>query len=651
MRADPVATGLPTPSDLELLPADGGSRYNRLVFEQSPYLLQHATNPVDWYPWGEEAFARARQEDKPLFLSIGYATCHWCHVMERESFEDPEVAELLNRVAIPIKVDREERPDVDRIYMAACQAMTGSGGWPLNLFLTPDRKPFFAGTYFPRLNVYGHIGLMSLLRRVDDLWHQQRTEVEESAQRLTGVVAELTRGRSGPELEAADLDRAYNELADRFDRHHKGFGRAPKFPTPHNLTFLLRYGQRTGEPQAGAMVFETLLAMRRGGIFDHVGLGFHRYATDARWLVPHFEKMLYDQAGLARIYTETYQATGDERLARTAREIFAYVRRDLTAEGGGFYSAEDADSEGEEGRYYLWRQDQVQQILGDDEAQLFGQIFGLAVRGNFVEEASGEQTGANIPHRQRSLTESARQLGLPLDVLVSRLETSREKLLKARATRPRPLLDDKILTDWNGLMISALAIGHQVLGDPELLDTAVKAQRFLADELTDEQGRLLKLHRNGKSSGRGQLDDYAFVVQGLLDLHDACGEASYLDEAQRLTRLQIDLFWDEREGGFFHTDDDDQSLIVRAKEIQDGAIPSGNSVAASNLARLASLTGAADLLDKAKQLLAAFAGQVRPHPSAHCALLGALEEALASGVCGDACTTGVCTTSGCTPSV
>lgn len=610
--------------ELEKLAPNGGDEYNRLVFEKSPYLLQHAKNPVNWYPWRDEAFEKARKEDKPIFLSIGYSTCHWCHVMEHESFEDPAVAKLMNQVFVSIKVDREERPDIDNIYMTVCQMMTDAGGWPLTIIMTPDKQPFFAGTYIPKDDRYGRLGMMTLIPQIQEIWSTRRQQVLNAAQQ---IIAELQHPRissQGDELDKSILETAYAELGRRFDSHYGGFGSAPKFPSPHNLLFLLRYWQRTGEEHALEMVERTLQAMRRGGVYDHVGFGFHRYSTDRQWLVPHFEKMLYDQAMLAMAYNEAYQATNKSAYAQTAREIFAYVLRDMTDQRGGFYSAEDADSEGKEGKFYVWTTDEIRQILGDEEAGLVIKAFNLSDRGNFREEGTAELSGTNILHLQRPLSDDAVELGISEDELYQRLESARQKLFAVRKRRIHPSKDDKILVDWNGLMIAALAKGAQVLNEPDYANAAKRAADFILRHMTGPDGRLSHRYRDGEAAVSAYVDDYTFLIWGLLELYEATFEVRYLELALDFTKDLLTFFWDRENGGLFFTAEDGEDLIARQKEIYDGAIPCGNAVAALNLLRLSRITAKSEFEDKAWQITKTFADQVKQIPSAHTQLLSAL---------------------------
>ena len=603
-------------------------KYNRLINESSPYLLQHATNPVDWYPWGKDAFEKARKENKPIFLSIGYSTCHWCHVMEHESFSDEEVATLLNKYFVPIKVDREERPDIDQVYMAVTQTMTGRGGWPNTVFLTPAKKPFFAGTYFPKETRWGLPGLMELLPKVAAIWQNDRENVLKSAQQITDLVAGKDNPNPGNAPDKSLLNKTRNLLADVYDPEYGGFGQAPKFPTPHILTFLLRRYHHNEDTQALAMVEKTLTRMRLGGIHDHIGFGFHRYSTDGQWLVPHFEKMLYDQALLAMAYTEAYQATGKKFYARTAREILTYILRDMTSNEGGFYSAEDADSEGVEGKFYLWTLPQIQKILGQKETETFKKIYTLEANGNFTSREEAQAAGSNILHLKKALPDLAGKLGVPEKQLRRRLEINREKLFKVRNKRVHPFKDDKILTDWNGLMIAALARAGQVLNEPRYTADAVKAADFIMLKLRDNNGRLVKRYRKGTAGLPAHLDDYAFVVWGFLELYEATLKTTYLQEAIRLNDQMIKHFWDQQSGGLFMTADDSEKLLIRNKEIYDGAIPSGNSVAALNLLRLGHITGREDYLKKAEEISRAFSESVNRYPAGHAHLMMALDYAL-----------------------
>jgi len=605
------------------------SKPNRLINEKSPYLLQHADNPVDWYPWGEEAFEKAKKEDKPILVSIGYSTCHWCHVMEHESFEDPEVAKLMNDTFISIKVDREERPDIDNIYMAVCQMLSkGNCGWPLNVVMTPDNKPFFAATYIPKQSRFGRIGMMELIPRVNEMWNTKRDEVLKSANQITSALKqglEYSNVQATEILDKSVLVNAYNQLASNFDSIHGGFGSRPKFPTPHNYLFLLRYWRRSGDEKALSMVEKSLQEMRLGGVYDNIGFGFHRYSTDAEWFLPHFEKMLYDQAMLAMAYIEAYQATGKKEYEQTAREIFTYVLRDMTDKTGGFYSAEDADSEGEEGKFYLWTDDEIKEILGKDKADLIINVFNVEDQGNFSEEATGRKTRDNILHLRKPLAEIASSLDVSEQELNKSIESARERLFRVREKRVHPYKDDKILTDWNGLMIAALAKGAKAFNDPKYSDAASRAVDFILNNLRDNNGRLLHRYREGEAGIMANIDDYAFLVWGLIELYEATFDVRYLQTALELNNESITHFWDDENGGFYFTPDDGEELLVRQKEINDGAIPSGNSVAMLNLLRLGRITADANLEQKASQIGNVFSKSVKRYPAGFTQFMVGLE--------------------------
>ena len=522
----------------------------------------------------------------------------------------------MNEAFVCIKVDREERPDVDGIYMSVCQIMTGSGGWPLTILMTPERKPFFAGTYIPKENRHGRIGMIELIQGVERVWKTRHGDVLSSAEQVTTALQQVSKESSAGEPPGKTACRAaYEALAGQFDESHGGFGGAPKFPSPHHFLFLLRYWKRTGEPMALEMVEKSLAAMRRGGVYDHLGYGFHRYSTDARWRLPHFEKMLYDQAMLSMAFLEAFQATGKTLYAETAGEIFTYVLRDLKAPGGGFYCAEDADSEGEEGKFYQWTESEIREALDPDEAALVIGTFGIEKDGNFLDEATRERTGRNVLFLARSPEEAAR----------TTLEGAREKLFRARERRVRPGLDDKILTDWNGLMIAAMAKGAQVLDRPDWAEAAAEAARFVLTRLRDERGRLLHRYREGEAAVPGMLDDYAFLIWGLLELYEASFEADTLKTALELADNTIDHFHDEKDGGFFFTADDGEEILFRQKDSYDGAIPSGNSVIMLDLLRLSRITGRSDLEQKAIGVSRAFARNIGQIPSAYSQLMVALE--------------------------
>ncbi len=600
-------------------------KHNRLIHEKSPYLLQHAENPVDWYAWEPEAFEKARKENKPIFLSIGYSTCHWCHVMAHESFEDPEVARLMNEVFVCIKVDREERPDIDNIYMRACQKMTGSGGWPLTILMTPDKKPFYADTYIPRESHHGRLGMLDLVPRIKEVWDTQHADILKLADQITASLNQLSQGSTGDELDKSTLKTAYEQLSSRFSEQYGGFGNAPKFPRPQNLLFLLRYWQSTNDEKALWMVVKTLQSMQEGGIYDHIGFGFHRYSTDSHWLVPHFEKMLYDQAMLAMAYIEAYQATGKKELRETAKKIFTYVLRDMTDSKGGFYSAEDADSEGVEGKFYVWTEDEIRKVLKGEEADLIINVYNIDKTGNFRDEASVENTGANILHLEKTLTEVAFKNKTSVDELKERVEAARQKLFTARNKRIHPHKDDKILTDWNGLMIAALAKGAQVCNEPEYADAAKRAADFILTDMRRPDGRILHRYRDGHAAILANVDDYAFLIWGLLELYETVFDVHYLQTALNLNSEMIRYFWDEQNGGFYFTADDAEELIVRQKDIYDGAIPSGNSVAVLNLFRLARITANSDLEDKANKIMLAFSKDVKSEPFGYTQMMVGLD--------------------------
>ena len=604
-----------------MCPADARQKTasNRLIDEKSPYLIQHAGNPVNWYPWGKDAFDKARKEDKPVFLSIGYSTCHWCHVMAHESFEDEEVALLLNESYVAIKVDREERPDVDKIYMSVCQSLTGRGGWPLSIFMTPEGKPFFAGTYFPKSSRMGMAGFVDILKQIAAMRQNDRASVVKASENITTAIQPRSDSvRSVHALNVETLEKGYAQLAKTFDPIWGGFGAAPKFPTPHYLTFLLRWHKRSGDSRAMEMVEKTLNTVRSGGIFDQIGLGFHRYSVDEKWLVPHFEKMLYDQALLAMAYIEAYQATGKVKFAQVAHEIFTYVLRDMNSPEGGFCSAEDADSEGKEGLFYLWTPLEVREHLGEEPGDLFCRFYDITEAGNFEE-------GRSILHVPVSTQNFAAKEGMELRKLETLLKNARDKLFDARKKRVHPLKDDKILTSWNGLMIAALAKGYQVFGDQAYADAARMAAAFILENLRAAGGRLLRRYRQGEAACPGYLDDYAFLTWGLIELYEATFKISYLEEAIALNQEMIDIFWDKEGGGLYFTGKGNEPLITRSKEIYDGALPSGNSVAAMNFLRLGRLTGNTDLEKKADQLTRVFAAEVMEHPMAYTQLLVALD--------------------------
>lgn len=596
---------------------------NHLKDEKSPYLLQHRDNPVDWYPWGEEAFQKAKDENKPIFLSIGYSTCHWCHVMSRESFQDPEIGQLINQVFVPVKVDREERPDIDSIYMTVCQMITGSGGWPLTIIMTPDLKPFFAGTYFPKDTGPRGTGLRDLILNVHELWENQEGELLKSADELTVSLEKISQGKPGDSLPPEIITQTYHSLQENFDQQYAGFGTNQKFPTPHHLLFLLRYWKQTGETEALNMIQETLKAMRKGGIYDHIGFGFHRYTVDQQWIIPHFEKMLYDQALLAMAYTEAYQATGETEYRETAEEVLEYILRDMRSPEGGFYSAEDADSEGEEGKFYLWTAEEIQDLLGPEDGALFQTVYSISPEGNFKDEARGIKTGKNILHRTKTWDEISAELEIPSDQLWWKMEHAREVLFPAREARIHPGKDDKILTDWNGLVITALSLAGRVFGREDYLVAAGEAVDFIMTHL-HSQGRLQHRWREGESAIEGNLDDYAYLIWGLLELYQATFQAEYLKAALKLNQALTKHFWDNEEGGYYFTPDHAPQILVRQKEAYDTALPSGNSVQQMNLERLYLLTGESNFRETSESLEKYFSPTMKQTPAAFTMFLSAI---------------------------
>jgi uncharacterized protein YyaL (SSP411 family) len=589
---------------------------NRLKHETSPYLLKHASNPVDWYPWGEEAFTAAREKDKPVFLSIGYLTCHWCNVMEEESFSDPQVAELINDVFIPVKVDREERPDIDQIYMKACQLLSTTCGWPLTIFLSPEGKPFYAATYIPKENRFGRPGLLELIPRVKELWAQDRNAIMKSADSINAAIISATIKLPGDNMDATRLETAFQEYVHHFDAQYGGFGSSQKFPKPLNLLFLLRYWHRSGSKEALAMVEKTLAALRRGAIFDQLGYGFHRYTTDPMWHQPHFEKMLYDQALLAIAYLEAYQATAREEYARTAQAVLDYVLQNMTAENGSFYSAVSADSEGKEGRFYLWSADEVRKTLDQQETQQAEKIFHITEDGNYIDPVARGKTGLNTLYISQDPGE------------ISGLEKIRTRLLAARSKRPRPELDDKVLTDWNGLMIVALAKAARVLEQPRYGDAAKRGARFILLNLQAPDGKLLHRWRAGRSGLRATAADYSFMVWGLLELYNWDFAAEWLQYSLGLTNILLQDYWDNKLGGLYLTMDDTESMLPRVKETADAAVPSSNAVAMYNLIMLSRITGNHTFAEKAAEISALLSTGALDSPLAFPMFLTALNLAL-----------------------
>ena len=587
---------------------------NRLAKESSPYLLQHKNNPVDWYPWGDEAFQKATELNRPIFLSIGYSTCHWCHVMEDESFEDEQVAQLLNDNFISIKVDREERPEIDHLYMTVCQAMTGKGGWPLTIIMTPDKYPFFAGTYFPKKGRMGRPGMIELLPAIADAWVNKKGELIQSANQIKKYLIDSNNKEIGDQLNQTILTNTNSQFINRYDKTHGGFGVKPKFPSPHNLIYLLRYHNMSGDKTSLLMVEKTLQEMRLGGIFDHVGFGFHRYSTDREWILPHFEKMLYDQAMLTLAYTEAYQITNNQLYKDTAEEILHYVKRDMTDKRGGFYSAEDADSEGEEGLFYLWTIEEIKNILNNEESELLINTYGLDLEGNYKDEATGKKTEKNILYLKEPISNAKSK---------NRLNDITKKLYQAREKRIHPLKDDKILTDWNGLMIAAFAKAGDVFNSDDYIQQAEKSAQFILKNLTDNNGRLLKRYRNGNAGLDAHLDDYAFFIWGLLELYEATFNVTYLTEAVQLSNIMVEEFWDITNGGFFLGSENSEKLIVRAKTGYDGAMPSGNSVAAMNCSKLNRITGETKWAEISDKIFMTFSNEIQKTPSGYASMVNA----------------------------
>lgn len=588
---------------------------NRLINESSPYLLQHAHNPVDWHPWGPEAFEKAKKEDKPVFLSIGYSTCHWCHVMEKESFENEHIAKIINEHFVCIKVDREQRPDIDQIYMNAVIIMTGSGGWPMSVFLTPEGKPFYGGTYFPPKDSYGRPGFENVLLGIADAWKNKRQQLLDSAGKLSKFLKNSAY-RSEKKLSIEMLKNAFTHFRDTFDTVNGGFGGAPKFPQPANLSMLLCYSYRSGDKKALEMVEKTLDKMAKGGIYDHIGGGFHRYSTDAQWLVPHFEKMLYDQALLSKVYLQAYQITKNQRYSTIAKEIFDYILRDMTDSKGGFYSAEDADSQGKEGTFYVWNPVQISAVLDKAEADVFNSCYGVTEEGNFKD-------GKTILNITTSMEQIEKKFNKNPASIETVLASAKAKLFKARAKRIRPHRDDKIITAWNGLMISSLAYGGAVLQEEKYINTAKRSAEFMLTNLYKNK-RLMRYYRDGQVVEKAFLNDYAFITLALLDLYEATFDTKWLIEAKKLGEEMVELFTDNQNGGFFLTGKDGEELIARNKPSSDGVIPSGNSVAALALLRLGRLTMNSQFTEKGRQTLETFSGQMEQSPAYSSAMLTAL---------------------------
>ncbi len=589
---------------------------NPLITEKSPYLLQHAHNPVHWYPWGQEAFDKAKRENKPVLVSIGYATCHWCHVMAHESFEDQQVADILNEHFISIKVDREERPDIDSMYMSVCQMMTGQGGWPLNVFVTPDQKPFYAGTYFPKRSAYGRPGFIEALTQLLDAYHNDRDHIESLAEKATNNLRIKAAGQTENTLSQESIHKAYYQLMSSFDTLYGGFGSAPKFPAPHMLTFLMRYYEWTGQENALYAVTKTLDGMANGGIYDHIGSGFSRYSTDEKWLVPHFEKMLYDNALLMEAYTEAYQLTQQPEYEKLVHHLIQFIKQDMINRDGSFYSAIDADSEGKEGQYYVWSKDEIMTHLGDDLGALFCAVYHITEEGNFE--------GWNIPHTiSTSFDDIKASFSIDDKTLQSKLQFAQHILQSVRQLRPAPLVDDKVLTSWNALMISALAKAGRVFDAEEAISMAKQAMSFLETHLVQHE-RLMVRYREGDVKHLGFIEDYAHMLSAYLSLYEATFEQDFLEKAKTVAENMFELFWDEEKGSFFFSGSDAEALIVREKEVYDGAMPSGNSTALKQLLTLSRMIGRQDWLEKLEQMFKAFYVDVSSYPSGHTAFLQGL---------------------------
>ena len=609
---------IPNQDVITNLPLDGGEYWNRLIFEKSPYLLQHAANPVDWYPWGEEAFELAKKLDKPIFLSIGYTTCHWCHVMEHESFEDSEVAQLMNDTFINVKVDREERPDIDNVYMQVTQMMNGRGGWPMTVVMTPDKEPFFTGTYFPKKSKprYSRIGMMELVPKINELWTQSRDSLVEQSSIITSKLKNIQSSMtSNQSINKNILDNTFKRFSKSYDKVFGGFGRSPKFPRPHDYSFLVRYFLKTKTVESMEMVEHSLYKMRYGGIYDQIGYGFHRYSVDEKWLVPHFEKMLYDQAMLIHAYLDAYIATEDKFYINVVQEIIQYVKRDMTAKEGGFYSAEDADSEGEEGIFYIWNSEELKQVLDKNEYEFIKDLLSIKDNGNCVVEG----------HRTNILNIDSKLADKKLNKNISLYNSIREKIFNYREKRVHPQKDDKILTDWNGLMISALSRASAIMQNEDYKQLAIESMDFILKNLKQSDNKLFKRYRQGESSIDGMIEDYSFLIWGLIELYQITFDIDYLREAQKLSDYQIKNFWDEDNKGFYFYDINSEGLIVRPKEIYDGAIPSGNSVSAYNFLRLSKILNNNQYKDIADQTMNAFGGQINRSGSGYTMMLHAVD--------------------------
>lgn len=598
---------------------------NRLANETSPYLLQHKDNPVNWYPWGEEALQKAKAENKPIFLSVGYSACHWCHVMEHESFENEATAAIMNEHFICIKVDREERPDIDEIYMNAVQMMTGQGGWPMSVFLTPDLKPFYGGTYYPPRDMYGRPGFPTVLNTLANAWKERKDEIVSSAEQLTEQIQHsFTIAGEDQDINIKTVDTGCQQVVSRFDKYFGGFGGAPKFPHSMDISLLLRYYHRAGKADVLHAIEFSLEKMALGGIYDQIGGGFHRYATDAKWLIPHFEKMLYDNALLAVTYTEAYQLTKKPLYEKTVRETLDYVLREMTSPEGGFYSSQDADSEGEEGKFFIWSPDEIYAVSGEEHGKIVCAYYDVTQAGNFEHGKSV----LSIPKEEQTIAE---QFSISVDELRKRIQDANQKLMAEREKRVKPGRDDKTLADWNGLMISAMAFAGNVFQEQRYKDAAVKACEFAASKLwNNESNRLWHTYKDGRAHTNGFLSDYANLAAGMLDTYEAVRDPKWLKMAVQLTDAMIANFWDETNGGFFYTGNDHETLIARTKNPMDNAVPSGNSTAAMVLLRLGEMTGNAEYKEKAHQTFSAFSALISQMPSAFTHTLSAMDFHLSS---------------------
>ena len=613
----------PNQEELALLPKDGGNLWNRLVFSNSPYLLQHASNPVDWYPWSKEAFIAAKEQNKPIFLSIGYTTCHWCHVMEHESFENPDIAKLMNETFINVKVDREERPDIDNIYMEVTQMLTGRGGWPMKIIMTPDKKPFFAGTYFPKNSIGNRSGMNQIIPEISKLWNEKQDSIINSANQITQQLINRDISRNSKVNIAFDkiLNSAFKILNENFDSEYGGFkGSRNKFPKPHDYSFLVRYYSKTGDKNALSIVNKSLYEMKKGGVYDQIGYGFHRYSTDKKWLVPHFEKMLYDQAMIIHAYLDAYIITNDIFYKETIQEICDYVIRDMTSPNGGFYSAEDADSRGEEGTFYIWDYEEFYEIL-DDNSDMIIDMLNIRKQGNAYVE--GQPT--NIPHFTENWEQLSKKYNYDIDELKNIYNVQRNNIFNYRKLRVHPQKDDKILTDWNGLMISALSRAGIIFDTQLYIDVAEHSANFILSNLISNDGGLNKSFRFSNSNIPGMIEDYSFFIWGLIELYQSTGNEKYLINAQKLMDYQIDNFWDSESFGFYFTSKKAEELIIRNKEAYDGAIPSGNSVSAYNLIRLARILSRNDYEELAFKTIEAFSYSLKRYSAGYTVMLQAID--------------------------